>query len=134
MVGSFGGNPMTERELGHGVEPLEQLQAERDVLVEQIKDLWALYGPGGLGESQRSAELARLSALLRAQAAMHDQKVTEAALEQGARAHPDYLALLARQTSDRAQYFKLNAHIDAIDAKMMRGQAMLRLASREMSL
>lgn len=126
--------PMSDRELAYGVEPLDQVQAERDVLVKKLAPLWALYGAGGLAESKRSAELARISGLLRAQAAMTESKVTEAALEQGSRAHPDYLTLLAKQTTERAEYYVLQAQVDACDAKLMRGQAMLRLASREVSL
>ena len=120
-------DPMTELEVRFGLQPIGDLLEERGVLVGQLADLWAKYGPGGTAEHQRSAELARIDGLLRAMAAASEQKVTEASLEKATRAHPDYLALVARHTTERAAYFKLDAQIQAIDMRVNRGQALAKL-------
>lgn len=121
----------SEAELRAGVEPLDQLLDERQHLTEKLAPLYAIYGPGGVAESMVSAERARIVGLLRAQFGALEQKVTEAALETGSRAHPDYLGLLAKQTTERAEYFKLNAGLQAVDFRINRGQALLRYISSE---
>lgn len=114
-----------------GVEPIDQLLAERDQIVGELAPLWAEYGPGGVGEHRLSAERSRIIGLLRASAAMHEQKVTEAALEAGSRAHPDYIALMAKQTTERATFFKKQEELRAIDFRLNRGQALLRAYASE---
>ena len=121
-------NPMTALEVQFGLQPIGDLLEERGVLVGRLAPLWAKYGPGGTAEHQRSAELARIDGLLRAMAATDpDRKVTEASLEKACRAHPDYLALVALHTTERAEYFKLDAQIQAIDFRINRGQGLTRL-------
>lgn len=126
--------PSDDAELRAGVEPLAHLLDERAHLVAKVAPLYALYGPGGLAEHTLSAERARVSGLLRAMAASTEQKITEAALEMGSRAHPDYLALMAKMTAERAEYFRLNAHLDGIEFRINRGQSLLRFASAEARL
>ena len=120
-------NPMTALEVQFGLQPVDELLQERGVLVERMANLWAKYGPGGTAEHQRSAELARIDGMLRAMAAAREDKVTEASLEKACRAHPDYLALIAKHTTERAEYFKLDAQIQAIDFRINRGQGLTRL-------
>jgi hypothetical protein len=93
--------------------------------------LWAEYGPGGIGEHRMSAERSRIIGLLRAMATANEQKITEAALEAGSRAHPDYLGMMAQQTTERATFFKLQEQLRAIDFRLNRGQALLRAYASE---
>ena len=123
-----------DMELRAGVEPLDQLLDERQHLVEKVANLFALYGPGGVADSIRKNEEKRLSGMLRAMAVAQSQKITESALEEGARSHPDYLAITAAHTTGRADYFKLNAMLEAIEFKIQRGQALLRFAASEARL
>ena len=125
---------MQEAELRASVEPLDQLIAERQVLVTRLAPLWAAYGPGSVAEQVVSAERARISGMLRAMAAADEKKITESALEEGARSHPDYLTLLAKQTTERAEYFKLNAALQEVEMRCNRGQALIRMASAEARL
>lgn len=118
-------------EIRAGVEPLDALLDERATIVAKLAPLYALYGPGGVAESTLSAERCRVVGLLRAMAAAKEEKITEAALESGARAHPDYLALIAQQTTERAEYFRLTEAMTAIEFRIQRGQALLRAYASE---
>jgi len=122
---------MQDAEIRAGVEPIDQLLAEHAVLVERVAPFWALYGAGGTADHMLSAERCRINGLLRAMAAASGKAATEAALEVGSRAHPDYLALMAKQTTERAEYFRLNAALEAVEMRVNRGQALLRFASAE---
>lgn len=125
---------MTDMELRAGVEPLEQLLDERATLVAQVAPLWAAYGPGGTAEHTRKNELARLDGLIRALATGQGQKVTEPMVDAATHAHPDYLAFVAKMTTDRARFFALNAQLDAIEYRVQRGQALLRMYAAESRL
>jgi hypothetical protein len=114
-----------------GVEPIDDLLAERASLVDQLAPMWAEYGPGGVGEHRLSAERNRIVGLLRAMAAADDKKITEAALEAGSRAHPDYLNLMAKQTTERATFFRLQEQMRAVDFRINRGQSLLRAYASE---
>jgi len=121
----------SEAEQRAGVEPIDVLLAEREHIIESLAPLWAEYGPGGIGEHRLSAERARITGLLRAMAAADEKKITEAALETGSRAHPDYLKLMAEQTTDRADFFRLQERLRAIDFRINRGQSLLRAYAAE---
>lgn len=125
---------MTDAEDRAGVQPLDELIAERDVLTERIAPLWAKYGPGGTAEAVRKAEVARIAGLLRALAGGKGEKITEAAIDQAAHCHEDYTGLLALMTTERAEFFRLQSQLDILDWKCNRGQALLRLAAREVAL
>lgn len=128
-VGGF--DDRQDAEFRAGVEPIDVLLADRSTIVDALAALWAEYGPGGLGESRLSAERSRVIGLLRAMAAANEQKITEAALEAGSRAHPDYLGMMAKQTTERATFFKLQEQLRAIDFRINRGQSLLRAYASE---
>ena len=127
-------NPMHEAELRASVEPLDQLLDERAHLVAKVAPLWALYGPGGTADNSRKNELARLDGLVRAMAVGTEQKMTEPKIEAATHAHPDYLNFVAKMTTERAEFFKLNAQLEAIEWKVNRGQALLRMFTAESRL
>lgn len=121
-----------ERKLG--VVPIEELLHERATLVDRVADLRARYGPFGTWEAIRKSELARLNALLRGQYTKAEVKVTEAQLDTGAHAHPDYLALIAEATTQRAELARLEAQIEAIEFTIRRADAVIRFTSAEARL
>jgi hypothetical protein len=129
---------MSDAEDRAGVEELSVLLAERSIIVGKLAALWAQYGPGGLAESTRKNEELRLSAMVRALAVANrkegEKMPTEGAIEEGARSHPDYTGIMARQTTDRAEYFRLNADMEAVEYRIQRGQALLRMFASEARL
>ena len=120
-------------ELRAGVEPLDQLLDERQHVVAKLAPLYAKYGPGELATHILSAEWRRIAELLRAVAASQAETKapTEARLENAAKGHKDYLDLLALMTTERAEYFRLTAQLQAIDLRANRGQALLRYVASE---
>ena len=80
---------MADAELRMGVDPIDDVLHNRAECVKQLAPMWALYGPGGTADHSLSAERSRVVGLLRAMAAAKEEKITEAALEAGSRAHPD---------------------------------------------
>lgn len=127
----YGVSTGTDIELKSGAEPLDVLLDRRQNIVAALAPLWAQYGSGGVAESRLSAERSRVVGLLRAMAAAQEQKITEAALEAGSRAHPDYLALIAQQTTERAEFFRLNEELHTIDFRINRGQALIKAWASE---
>lgn len=120
-----------EAESRAGVEPIDVLLADRQAIADELAPLWAQFGPGGTAEHALSAERARITGLLRAMAVARQEKITEAALESGSRAHPDYLGMMAQQTSERASFFKLQEQMRAIDFRINRGQSIMRMVASE---
>lgn len=142
-------NPMSEREVGYGVQPVEELVAEhekhesdRAKLATEHQSLWSLYGPGGTADTVRKNEELRLSAMVRAMAVATrkegEKLPTEGAIEEGARSHPDYLGLVAKITTDRARFAYLESELQRLERadkvlewRFNRGQAVLRNFARE---
>lgn len=128
-------NPMTAAEHRMGIQPLEELQAERADLVEKVATLRAQYGTFGTAEHLRKIELARIKGLIRAET-VRDQKKGERGksndqIDDEAHFHRDYIEFVARQTVERAQWVRLEEKINDIDAVVMRGQAIARFAASE---
>lgn len=115
-----------------GVERLDELLAERTAIVRELARLRPLYGPLGMWGHRRKIELARITALLRAQATAAGEKPwSEARLDTEAHAHPDYLAMVAHGTTEAARWVECEETLEAINMKVNRGQALLRFASSE---
>ena len=125
---------MAEIEARIGVDPVMELLAERQDLIDQVAPLRALYGPGGTWDAQRKMELANLKMLIRAQAEAADTKRTEAYLEDAAHADPRYKNLVAQATTDRANLSILEDKVNAIEARIRRGDAVIRYVSAEARL
>lgn len=120
-----------EIELRAGVEPIDDLLAQRHALVEQSAELWARFGPFGTWDHERKAELARLKALVRLQADRDKRKLNNDQVDDESRAHPDYTVFVVEGTKGRAEFFRLNSRIEAIDYRINRGQALVRYVSNE---
>lgn len=117
-----------------GVPPIEMLLAERDDLVKQVAPLRAKHGPGGTYQDVRKLLLAQLAARLRAVAVGEERKITEAALEEGAHSHQEYVEFIAQATEEKAHYFEIENRITGIADQINRGQAVARYLASEIAL
>ena len=131
MSAPFAHNPFADAEARAGAQPLAELIDEHRHVRKRVATLWAKYGPGGVAENLRKAELARICEALRARAKMENKKVTEASITTAAHNHPDYVEFITLMTNERAQYFELHAQMQEIEWKVNRGQAMIRYSTIE---
>lgn len=85
-----------------------------EALLKQRAPLWALYGAFGTFEHTRKVLLSTCRDSYRL--AMHDAntRVTEGALEDMARTHPEYQALIQRATQERGEMALLDAEIETL--------------------
>lgn len=120
-----------EIELRAGVEPASMLLAERQVLIDKVAHLRAEFGPFGTWDHRRKSELSRIKSLIRLQAMQDKRKMNNDQVDEEAHEHPDYVTFVANATRDRAEYFKLEAKIEAVDYRLNRGQALLRYVASE---
>ena len=124
-------SPMADLEAKIGLQPLDELLAARDDLVESVADLRAAHGPFGLFEHKRKIELARIAGLVRARAVRDGIKMTAAEVDDAAHCHPDYLDLVTSATVDRANLYRLESKIADIDATIQRANVVTRWAASE---
>jgi len=117
-----------------GIEPVNRLLARRWDLVNKSADLAARHGKGGTWQDIRKSEVSRIKALTRAQAGRDKRRVTEAQLDDEAHSSQEYLDLLAEATTQRAEWLRTEAKIQAIDTKIMRDQAVARFVTQEARL
>jgi hypothetical protein len=127
-------SPMAEAEARLGIQPIDELLDQRRHLVDKVADLRAQYGSFGTFDHLRKIELARIAGLIRAQAVRDHMKMTAAEVDDATHDHPDYRDLITRATRERAQWVRLEAEIEAIDATINRGQAVARFAAAEARL
>lgn len=114
-----------------GVEHIMELAAEREAVVAKLAPLFGEYGMGGTAERTISAERSRIAEMIRAMAAADGKKMTEAALEDSSKQHKEYLDKIAKQTTERAEFFRLQERLRVIDYRINRGQAVIRMYSSE---
>lgn len=127
-------SPMADVERRLGLTPVEELLAERDTLVEQSATLHAQHGAWGTWDHERKSKLAVIAALLRAQALRDGVKVTEASLTEAAHASGDYMAFVTTATNDRAELYRLESRIHAIDQIIQRANMLGRYLASEARL
>lgn len=123
-----------ELEIRAGIEPLDRLLDERRGLIEKVADLRAKYGSFGTFEHLRKIELSRLKSLVRIQSMRDNRKMNNDQVDEEAHEHPDYTQFVVEATRARAEYFRLEGQIEAIDYRINRGQALARFAASEASM
>ena len=124
-------NPMQDAEIRCGVQPAQELLDERTLLVEKVADLKAVYGSFGTFDHLRKIELSRLKGLVRAQATRDKVKLNNDQVDDDAHAHIDYIEFIRQATTDRAKWVRLENQIEAVSARIFRGNAMIRFVSNE---
>lgn len=127
--------PMREVEARLGIDPIDRLLAERSRLVDQVAVLRARYGGWGTFDHLRKIELARIAGLVRAQAVRDKMpKMTAAEIDDAAHSHPDYRDFITVATTERAEWAKVEAKIEGIDATIQRANAVVRFMTSEARL
>lgn len=114
-----------------GVEPLDEIVAGLQATDEEYAQLWALHGPGNGWDTQRKALWSLLATEMRDDAATKGEKVTEAALEQRAHAHPKYQRFLTDGIVSRARFAHLESIRGVLTLRANRGQALARILANE---
>lgn len=127
-------SPTANMELKAGIRPLEELLAERDVIVKKLAPLRAKYGPGGTYNDLRRIELAKVAAIIRAQAVLDKVRITQAQIEDMSHADGRYVQFVVTATEERAAWVRGENALQDIQDTVMRGQGILRFASAEMML
>lgn len=97
-----------------GGDEHERLAAELAASDEEWAALDAKYGPGASYDARRKAHRSAVALTLRAEWAAEWGKMTEAAVEERAAAHPDVVAWIDRTDLERARYAVLSAEREAI--------------------
>ena len=123
-----------ELEIRAGIEPLDRLLEERWGLIQKVADLRAVHGPWGTFEHSRKIELSRIKSLIRLQAMRDSRKLNNDQVDEEAHEHPDYTQFVVEATRRRAEYFRLEAQVEAIDYRINRGQALARFAASEVGM
>src|SRR5947209_9995678 len=98
---------MAELEAKMGIPPLEGLLAERDELVAQVARLRARHGPFGTWDAERKIALEQAAAVIRAQSALEQKKVTEAAITEAAHTAGSYVDFIAASVNEKAEWIIL---------------------------
>lgn len=125
---------MSEVENRLGLQPLEELHAERDILVRRVADLRARHGAFGTWPDIRRVQLATIAQLIRAQALRDGVKLTGAEVDDAAHADSRYIELVKQATKDRAELTILEHQIQNIEETVMRQQAIARFLANEVRL
>lgn len=123
--------PHTATEVAAEVESIEKLINEHRTLSRQVAELHGKYGPYGVADDVRKAEVMRIRELLRDEAVRSGQKVTEAGLDAAAYAHKAYRDLLDTMERERERYFLAANELTYIEWRVNRAQAVLRQRSIE---
>lgn len=127
-------SPTGQMEAKAGIQPLEELLAERDVIVKKLAPLRAKYGPGGTYADLRRIKLAKVAAIIRAEAARDKVKLTQAQIEDMAHADPRYVDFVVTATQERERWIRGENAMQDIQDTIMRGQAIARMYAAEAHL
>lgn len=126
--------PMADVEVRIGIQPVEELLAERDALVKKVAPLRARYAAFGTFEALRKIELASVAESIRARARANGKKLTEDAIKDAAHADARYVKFVTEATSQRAKWAELEDLIQGVNDTINRGQAVARFVSAEVHL
>lgn len=116
-----------------GVKGVVEVRDERWHLVQKSAKLRALHGSFGLWEHQRKILLAKLRTAIRGGAVASGAKMTEAAIDDAAHAHPQYVEFITQGVIDKQEWIGSEAEIQGIDFQFFRDQAITKL-HREVGL
>ena len=122
---------IADKELAFGARPMQEIVDEWHTLADKMAPLWAKYGPNGTASAEVDAEEARLDGMFRAMWAAEERKTTEAQIKAAIAGHADIKGIIARQTVERAEFYKLEKRMEALQMMANRGQAMLKIAAYE---
>lgn len=113
-----------------GIWPLDELQAEREHLVQLNSRIKAIHGAYGSYNDLRKIELAQAAARVRA-AWTGEKAPSETLVDSLAHADEEYVRWVRQAASDRAAFEVVENRIVSITEQVNRGQALLRYISSE---
>lgn len=126
--------PTSDIETRMGVQPLDELLAERDVLVKKAAVLRAKHAPFGTYDALRKIQLALSAQAIRETLHTSGGKMTETAISDAAHADETYMAFVLEATKEKAEWTQLENLIQGIQDTIMRGQAVARFVAGELHL
>lgn len=130
--------PMADTEARMGIQPVEELLAQRALLVRKAARLAAVYGPFGVWEARRKELLALCTLKIRDAELDRPEgerrRLTDKLLDAEAHAHPEYQAFLSRSVEEKASWLVLEDEIQGLNELVNRGQSVARYVTAELSL
>ena len=117
-----------------GIQSIEELHHKRRMYIAEHGTLRAICGPFGTWEHTRKTLLATLREKQRAKNVALGIKSTEAAIDDVAHAHPDYIAFITLATENRTTWITVENEILEINDLIYRDNAMIYHATAEMKL
>jgi hypothetical protein len=90
----------------------EQIADDIEALENTRAPLWAVYGPGGTWEAERKAVLCGGAIIVRHQALVDGQKISEAAIDHIAHQRQGYCDRITQATVERTQLALIDAQIN----------------------
>lgn len=126
--------PTADIESRMGIQPLEELLAERDVLVKEVAVMRAKHAPFGTYDALRKIQLSAIATGIRAEATAKNEKKTEACVSDEAHAHDTYVAFVLDATREKAEWIQKENAIQGIEDRINRDQAVARFVAAEVHL
>lgn len=126
--------PMQDVQDRMGISSIEELLAERDILVREVAYLRSRHGPGGVYTDLRKIKLALIAAKIRAEVLRDGKKITDGTVDDLAHADPAYIAFVAQATDEKADWAIKENQIDGITETINRGQVVGRFLAMELGL
>lgn len=121
-----------DKERALGVTPMDDALASYLDASVSVAPLRAIHGTNGTFDHDRKALLARLRIGIRRNALAPSQRtmagrLTDAAIDDLAHAHPDYLAFLERSQAEKAQMVEIDAAMLSLTMLTNRHNILLRI-------
>lgn len=122
-------------EAGRGMEPLEDIHAEREAISRRFAELKPRFGPAKMWEHERKALLALVELEARRSwgqsTVTQGLKLTEDAVNAVAHHDPRYVNFLNAAVADAIEYEQLAIRMGNLEERANRGQVIGRLRSAE---
>lgn len=126
--------PTADVESRMGIQPLEELLAERDALVKKVAVLRAKHAAFGTYDALRKIQLSLAAQAIRENLVATNGKMTEAAISDAAHSDETYVAFVLEATKEKAEWTQTENLIQGIQDTIMRGQAVARFVAGELHL
>lgn len=120
-----------EAQIRTGVQPVDELLAERHTLVVTNATRAALYGPGNVWDASRKSRWAVARLRLKGEIIKAGEKWSEAGLDALAYADQKFVDWLAWSEEDKAEYEIERDNIDAITERIRRGALVMKAYTYE---
>lgn len=121
-----------ELEEAIGVEPVEKLQHQRRMLIQQVAPLRAKYGERGTWEARRKIiRFGKMNEIIGALEQAGEKAPSEAKAERLAGSSTEYVKLIDIMEQEMARYILLEDEITALTERINRDNALIKYATFE---